>query len=161
MPPRARSDRIEAAKRAATRWIAQNGGQAPAARAALDAGVEISQQQLGAAAKGLKIGEATIDRLAALYGTTPDGLVAEFVSDVGSFAFRDTPGFAAARAEAIEERGNKIDAWVWHAIGNVVLPARPRSATRDMVIQLAMFLDQHCAQSGVRAAVRLEGTRLE
>lgn len=151
-----REDRKLAAQKAAQDWIEKHSGkQLLAAKKAAEKGITISQQALGEVAKGKKIGEAMVDRLAGLYDTTPDGLVVLFVRDVGHIALRDVPGFATALEEAMAERGSKVDAWVWHSLGSVVLPVRPRNATSAMLIDIAQFLDRWCSQSGVRPAVQI------
>jgi hypothetical protein len=148
----------QAVQRAAQHWIdkhgGQPGGQSAGARAADARGTPISQQNLGWASKGQKIGEKMAWAVAALYDTTPDGLVGEFVGGIEETALKNVPGWARAKAAARDELGTKVDPWVWSAIDDVTVPTRLRPATVEMVRQIAQFLDHWGGVSGVRARVQ-------
>lgn len=153
MARRSRKDRHEATKLAALKWIKDNGGtQSSGARAAEAAGVKIAQPILGAISKGLKIGEKATDDMARLYETTPDGLVAIFLGGKTALPLRDIQGWAKAKAEAMEDPGVKVEGWVWRAIDDVVVPSSLRRAEKQMVIQIAAFVDYWGQVSGIRKA---------
>lgn len=148
----------KAVQLAATEWLNRHRvkgkiNQSAAARAAKAQGTPIEQTALSWASRGEKIGETMAERVAALFETTPEGLVAEFIDGVEGVALRNVPGWARAKAEAMEEAG-KVEAWVWNAIDSVEVPSRLRSAEKEMVIQMATFLDRWGQVSGLRIAAK-------
>lgn len=154
MARRSRKDRHEATRLAAIQWIKENGGtQSSAARAAQEIrGIKIAQPILGGISKGLKIGEKATDTMAQLYETTPDGLVAMFLGGKTGLPLRDVQGWARAKAEAMEDPGVKVEDWVWRAIDDIIVPSALRRAEKQMVIQIAAFVDYWGQTSGVRRA---------
>lgn len=148
----------EAVKRAARKWLDDHGNnQSAGARAAAERGTPVSQQQLGWASRGEKIGQKMAADIAALYDTTPEGLVPVFVGGVAFIELRSVPGWQKAKAEALAERGTKVEPWVWAVIDEVRVPARLRYATARMVLDIADFLDRYGQASGVRGRVVLDG----
>lgn len=145
-----------AVQKAAAAWIEKHGGQSGGAREASRLGTPITQQNLGWASKGEKIGDKMALTVAALYGTDPAGLVAMFDGGLHTIALRSVPGWAKAKAEAMALRGSKIDPWVWRAIDEVTVPARLRTADVNMVVQIAEFLDRWGQGSGTRARIAQE-----
>jgi hypothetical protein len=145
-------ERKQAVIEAARKWIDRFGGQSAGARAADEQGTPILQQELGWAAKGQKIGLKLADKVAALYGTTPDGLAHALRSEE-EMTLRDVPGWARAKAEAIEENRH-IEDWVWEAIDHVVVPVALKDAKPAMAEQMAIFLQRWGGVSTVRKAIR-------
>lgn len=146
----------EAVQKGAAKWLADHkGNQSLAARVAAAEGKPISQQNLSWAARGLKIGEKMAFEVALLHDTTPDGLVGMFLGGIEETALKHVQGWAKAKGAAREELGPKVEPWVWAAIDHVIVPARLRPATTEMVIQIATFLDRWGSVSGVRARVAL------
>lgn len=148
----------EAVQRAAQAWLDQHQqNQSAAARAAVERGTPISQQKLSWASRGQKIGEKMAREVAALYDTTPEGLVALFVGGVVFIELRNVPGWQKAKQEAMAARGDKVSPWVWRAIDEVRVPARLRHATPRMVEDIADFLERYGQSSGLRPRVVLDG----
>ncbi len=154
--PITRTQIHEAVKRAAQAWVDEYGGQSAGERAASERGTPITQQNLSWASRGEKIGEKMAHAVAELYDTTPEGVVVLFLGGVDFTELRNVPGWAKAKAEAMSERGNKVDAWVWALIDEVRVPARLKLASARMVLDIAQFLDNYGQSSGVRARVTLE-----
>lgn len=152
MPARISTDeRRKSIIAAANKWIEKHGGQSPGAVAAKEKGVELSQQSLSWASKGQKLGPLMADRIAALYETTPDGLVYMFIRGGNWRLLRDVPGWAKAKSEArTDARSHDYDPWVWDAIDNVTVPAQVRLAMPQMVLDIARFLHEWGKVSSVR-----------
>lgn len=147
-------DRRKSIIAAAKKWIEKYGGQSPGAIAAKEKGVELSQQNLGWASKGQKLGPLMADRIAALYDTTPDGLVYMFGRGVGWRPLRDVTGWAKAKSEAKSDaRSHDYDPWVWDAADNVTVPPQVRLAKPQMVLDIARFLHEWGKVSSIRPRV--------
>lgn len=149
-----RADRHTATKLAAAQWIVEHGGprssQNHAAKEAQALGVPLSQPQLGQILIGKKIGEKMTDLMAALYETTPDGLVRMFLGGPGGLRLGDVQGWRTAKAEAMEDPGVQVADWVWNAVDDVVVPQALKRAEKQMVIQIANFVHYWGQTSGVR-----------
>lgn len=149
--------RREALILAANEWIKAHGGQSSGARAAKVRGTPIKQQSLGWAAKGEKLGPRLAEELAALYDTTPDGLVRYLLGEGSDeVPLRDVPGWARAKQEAMERFGHLADDWTWRAVDHVILPFAPGHATPEMVLDFAQLLAK-LRGSGTRARLHSEG----
>jgi hypothetical protein len=146
-----REDRRKATEKAAKKYLDKfDGNQSAAARAAQGRGIRLLQPMLGKIKDGEKIGEKMTDFMAAIYDTTPDGLVRIMLGGKGGLALRDVQGWAAAKAAAMEELGSKVDEWTWGAADDVVVPTSLRRADTGMVIEIVRFLDRYGQTSGVR-----------
>jgi hypothetical protein len=150
VPRTSRADRKEAARRAAIEWLSRYPSQSQAAKAAQDRGVGLKQPLLGQYIHGRKIGEGTVDLFAELFGVSADGLVRLFLRAEGAMALRDVQGWKKAKAEAQSDPGIAVDPWVWHAIDDVAMPCALRKADKQMVKELAQFLNYWGQTSGVR-----------
>lgn len=152
------AQRREALVKAAKDWISKHGGQTAGARAAAEQGTPIKQQSLGWAAKGEKLGPKLADELAALYHTTPDGLVRYLLGEgAEEVPLRDIPGWRRAKQEAMEREGDLVDAQTWAAVDYITLPLAPREATSEMVIGFAQLLYRFTRASGVRKKLERSG----
>lgn len=148
------AQRRQALVLAATRWIERHGGQTAGAKAAEERGTPIKQQSLGWGSKGLKLGPKLAAELAALYDTTPDGLVRYLLGEgCDEVPLRDIPGWAQAKQKAMEDGGHLADARTWAAVDHVTIPFAPREASPEMVIGFVQLLFRFARVSGVRAKI--------
>jgi hypothetical protein len=146
-----REDRRKSIIEAAKKWIDEHGNQTRGEEAAVERGTPISQQYLSWASRGEKIGPKMGDLVAALYDTTPDGLVYMFIRGGEWRPLRDVPGWSRAKSDArSDERAHGFEAWVWDAIDNVSVPARIRLAKPQMVLEIARFLQDWGRASSIR-----------
>jgi hypothetical protein len=150
-----RGVREKAVQRAAQEFLAKYANnQTLAAKAGRELGVPIKQQHFSDAKEGRKIGPHLGDVIAALYDTTIDGLVALFVRGARSVALRDVPGWARAKAKAMEAMGDRVEDWVWAAIDDVTVPASLKPADEQMVREIANFLSYWGRISQIRKRTR-------
>lgn len=148
--PITRDDRREAIVLAAKEWISRHGTQTQGELAASEQGTPIPQQYLSWASRGEKLGPKMADMVAALYETTPDGLVYLFIRGGEWRALRDVPGWPKAKREAqADARGQSFEPWVWSAVDSVTVPAQIRQAQAQMVLEIARFLSDWGKGSGV------------
>lgn len=149
-----REDRRKSIIEAARKWIDDHGGQTRGEEAAAEQGTPITQQQLSWASRGEKIGPKMGDLVAALYNTTPDGLVFMFIRGGEWRPLRDVPGWSKAKSEARNDpRAHGFEIWVWDAIDNVTVPASIRFAKPQMVLEIARFLQDWGRGSSIRPKV--------
>jgi hypothetical protein len=148
------ADRREAVRRAAVAWCDRYESQVKAAKAAREKGVALSQPMLGQYMKGKKIGEAAVDLLSELFEVSHDGLVRLFLGGKSAMALKDVTGWKRAKEEAQEELHTRIDGWVWRVIDDVVVPVALKRADKQMVKEIAQFLNYWGATSSVRPLAR-------
>lgn len=148
------ADRREAVRRASIAWRDRYPSQVQAAKAAREKGVKLSQPMLGQYIKGNKIGEAAVDMLSELFEVSHDGLVRLFLGGESAMALRDVPGWRKAKEEARDELSSRIDDWVWRAVDDVVVPVSLKRADKQMVKEIAQFLNYWGQTSSIRPLPR-------
>jgi hypothetical protein len=139
------SDRVEACHRVAIQLKEEHGSVNAAAKA-----LGLSQQTLNSLVTQRKLGIEFADQLAALRGTTVDGLVWLLVKDgEGAVRAGDIPGWAKAVEDARGLFGGADDL-PFAAAAEVLLPIAPRLASPAFVKDLAQFLRTYAQQSQTR-----------
>lgn len=139
------SDRVEACHRVSVQ-LKEEYGSINAAAIAL----ELSQQTLNSLFKHRKLGIEFADQLAALRGTTVDGLVWSLVKNgEGAVRAGDIPGWSKAVEDARGLFGGADDL-PFEAAAEVKLPIAPRLATPAFAKDLAQFLRTYAQQSQMR-----------
>lgn len=136
------SDRVEACHRAATELVEKYGGsENQAAKQS-----KLSQQTLNKLLKHRQLGIEFADKLAAVYETTVDGLVWQFLKGGDAVRAGDLPGWA----KAAEEAEGTHPEYPFAMAAEVRLPIAPRVATTSFVVELAGVLHHHARASGSR-----------
>ncbi len=154
----ATEERRNATIRALRELTSEYGGQNPLAREAERRGIELSQKTISQVLTTEKVGADIADRVAAMYGLTIDALVMKFEGSGGeSMVLRDVPGWASAKAAALDQHGHKFPDWVWQALDRVVVPVPLKRASVDMIAGLAGWLLIHGEVSHVKRSRRRRG----